>query len=350
MPMRVPPSPTNVVDFKLPKRPKVVEKEAPPDKRSVAVLPIRALTDKQLTDGTFRALALLCSYCNRAGITWVSQKRLADDMKVSRQAITKHLTKLKAAGYVEVTRKGFRGERANTLRVVFDPSMTAQDAIAITSSIEDTRPPEQAKREEELRNIMADNDLPDLTPEQIQANMRRLKTLLGTLGQPSNFRTHQPQSMGAIMATTKAVKTTKKGTRSAQPKVAHNSQEADAHRQPNTVANEEGLHRQPESVNNTLHRQPHRQPNRVALNTEKQVSSRYIEVFKKKGFNCLSNQVEIELLSECMTVEEATEVLDLVAARYQAEGLSLPSNLPTVVEDMIATHAARHLEGSQRLS
>ena len=70
------------------------------------------------------------------------------------------------------------------------------------------------------------------------------------------------------MADTKPVK---KRTRSAQPLVAHNTSpetKTSDHRQPNAVANEEGLHKQPESVNNTLHRQPHRQPNRVAKNTE----------------------------------------------------------------------------------
>jgi hypothetical protein len=113
------------------------------------------------------------------------------------------VSELKKAGYLEVVSKGFRAERADTLRIIFDPSLSAQDAIAVTSGIEDTRPPEQIKREEELRNIMADNDLPDLSPEQIKANMKRLEALLGTLGRPSNFRTHQPQTLGAIMQETK---------------------------------------------------------------------------------------------------------------------------------------------------
>jgi DNA-binding transcriptional ArsR family regulator len=312
--------PANVVDFKLPKRkPKVIEKEAPPDKRTVAVLPIRAINDKGITDACFRTLAALCSYCNRAGITWVSQKRLAEDMKVSRQAITKQLTKLKAAGYVEITRKGFRGERSNTLRVIFDPTLTAQDAIAVTSGIEDTRPPEQIKREEELRNIMADNDLPDLSPEQIKANMKRLEALLGTLGRPSNFRTHQPQTLGALMADTKPVQ---KRTRSAQPKVAHNTSpdtNTVQHRQPNTVANEEGLHRQPESVNNTLHRQPHRQPNRVAKNTE---NIGLIELYrlyeiKKKGLIKDSDMKWANLAVEVGVTES-----EMVAAMSQVETLA----------------------------
>ena len=307
--------PTNVVDFKLPKRkPRVIEKEAPPDRRMVAVLPIRAITDKTLTDACFRTLAVLCSYCNRAGITWVSQKRLADDMKVSRQAITKQLVKLRAAGYVEITRKGFRGERSNTLRVVFDTTLSAQDAIAITSGIEDTRPPDQRKREEELRSIMADNDLPDLSPEQIQANMRRLKALLGTLGSPSNFRTHQPQTMGELMATTKPIPKARK-PRSAQPKVAPTEVETgvlkgdqeQSHRQPDTVANEEGLHRQPD-----------RQPNRVAKNTK---NIGLIELYKVYEFRKNRLIKDSDMKWGSLAVEVGVTESEMVAAIEQTESL-----------------------------
>jgi hypothetical protein len=307
--------PTNVVDFKLPKRkPRVLEKEAPPDRRMVAVVPIRAITDKTLTDACFRTLAVLCSYCNRAGITWVSQKRLAEDMKVSRQAITKQLVKLRAAGYVEITRKGFRGERSNTLRVVFDTTLSAQDAIAITSGIEDTRPPDQRKREEELRSIMADNDLPDLSPEQIQANMRRLKALLGTLGSPSNFRTHQPQTMGELMATTKPIPKARK-PRSAQPKVAPTEVETGVcigdqeqpHRQPDTVANDDGLHRQPD-----------RQPNRVAKNTE---NIGLIELYKV--YELRKNRLikDSDMKWGSLAVEVGVTESEMVAAIEQTESL-----------------------------
>ena len=196
--------PTNVVDFKLPKKkPRVIEKEPLPDQRKYAVVPFAALSDKRLHHLSIRVLGLICSYANRAGITWVGQTRIGAHLGISKQAVNKAVSELKKAGYLEVVSRGFRGERADTLRIVFDEQLTAADAIAITSGQEDTRPPEQRKREEELRTIMQDNDLPDLSPEQIKANMKRLEALLGTLGRPSNFRTHQPQSMGAIMATTK---------------------------------------------------------------------------------------------------------------------------------------------------
>jgi len=230
----------NVVEFKLPKRkPKVIEKEAPPDQRAVAVLPIRALVDKQLTDGSFRILGLLCSYCNRAGLTWVSQARLAQDMGCSRQAITKHMGKLRSLGYVEIHKKGFKAERANTLRVIFDASVSAEDAVAITSSLEDTRTPQMIKADmraaERPQEQLADDGLPEMSEEQAAANRERLRAMLSNWSNP-NFRTHQPQRIGDLMPRTKAT-----------------------HRQPNAVANESS-HRQP-------HRQLRRLPNEVAQNT-----------------------------------------------------------------------------------
>ncbi|NBT75697.1 MAG: helix-turn-helix domain-containing protein [Betaproteobacteria bacterium] len=323
------PLPANVVEFKLPKRkPKIVEKAAPPDQRSVSVLPIRAITDKRVTDGMFRVLAQLCSFTNRAGITWVSQARLAKDAGVSRQAITKQLGKLRDAGYVEIQSKAFRGERSNTLRVIYDPNLTAEDAIAITSSIEDTRPPEMIKADQRAAQRppegMAEDGLPDLSEEQIQANRRRLRDLLSGIGQHGTFRHHEPQSLGDIMATKKST-----------------------HRQPNAVAYEEQLHRQPTGVQKGLHRQPHRQPNTVAQNTGERSKEEYLKVIKKKVKYSSEQPEMLEVLAECMTVEQAAEALELVTARYQAEGLQTPTNLAVLVEDMISIHAASHLEASQ---
>jgi len=134
--------PENIIPFELPKRkPRVVQQDAPPDQRKVAVIPIRACTDRRLTEGMIRALILMCSYCNRAGITWVSQKLLAERLGVSQQAVSKHLVKLQAAGYLEIHKRAVPGERHTTWRVIFDPSIKVEDAVAITSAIEDTRPP-----------------------------------------------------------------------------------------------------------------------------------------------------------------------------------------------------------------
>jgi DNA-binding transcriptional ArsR family regulator len=168
--------PDNIVPFELPKRPRIKQQEAPPDLRRMAVVPLRAVADDKLSDASFRSLALICSYTNRAGITWVSQKTLAKAIGMSQQAISKHLIKLKALGYVEVMKKPFPGERSTTWRVIFDPTVDAQTAIAVTSSIEDTRPPYMREEQEQQAN---------------QENQQRIAQLLATALKGSNKEKQQ---------------------------------------------------------------------------------------------------------------------------------------------------------------
>jgi DNA-binding transcriptional regulator YhcF (GntR family) len=118
-------------------------------------MPIRALRDKDLTHVAIRVLGLICTYTNRAGITWVGTQQLATDLQVSRQAISKQLVKLKAAGYVQVIQRGYYGKRNDTIRVIFDESIDTDTAIAITSRHEDTRPPAmREKQEKEINNTI----------------------------------------------------------------------------------------------------------------------------------------------------------------------------------------------------
>ena len=84
------------------------------------MLPTRASKDNNLTDGGLRILMLICSYCDKDGITWVSQKTLAEDMDVTRQAITKQIMQLRKLGYVQTIKKGHRNIHSNTLQVIFD--------------------------------------------------------------------------------------------------------------------------------------------------------------------------------------------------------------------------------------
>lgn len=222
--------------FALPKKPRIKEREMDPDQRKVAVLPIRAISDRTLTDGMFRTLAILCSYCNRAGLTWVGQIRLAKDMGVSQQAIGKQLLKLQAAGYVEVVRKSFRAERATTLRVIFDPSLTAEDAIAMTSNKEDTRPP--AIREEQERQASQQID------REGQAKIAKL--ISQALKQPTKPKGYTMPAKGD----TRAVRQTKEAMQKAQSKRSK-PVEKTVNNQPSftttEVVNENNLHSQPKT-------------------------------------------------------------------------------------------------------
>lgn len=136
------------INFALPKKPRIKEKDAPPDQRKVAVLPIRAVFDKELTHGALTALAALCAYCNRAGITWVSQTRLASELGITQQAVAKQFKQLKDRGYLQIVKQGFKGQRTATMRVIYDPAITAEDAIAMVSAKEDARPPYMKEEQE----------------------------------------------------------------------------------------------------------------------------------------------------------------------------------------------------------
>jgi biotin operon repressor len=89
-------------------------------KTNFIMLPTRAAKDNNLSNGALSVLVLLCSYCDKDGTTWVSQKTLAEDMDVSRQAITKQIMQLRKLGYVQTIKKGHRNVHSNTLQVMFD--------------------------------------------------------------------------------------------------------------------------------------------------------------------------------------------------------------------------------------
>jgi len=122
--------------FALPAKPEVNQSEKP-DPRKFAVIPIRAITDKNLTAAEFRILALVASYANRNGFTWVGQDTLAAAMGVTHQAISKHIQALIQAGMIEETAKAYWSgptARTSTLRVIFDPTMTDEDVISRSGS------------------------------------------------------------------------------------------------------------------------------------------------------------------------------------------------------------------------
>lgn len=141
--------PDNVLPFEIPKKPRLKLQEPLPDQRKIVVLPFKAVFDKDLGAAGVAVLAGLCAFCNRAGITWVSQRRLAGDLGISQPAISRQISKLKKLGYIEVLRKGYANARNETVRVIFDPTITAEEAIAMVSNVEDARPPGLIAAEEE---------------------------------------------------------------------------------------------------------------------------------------------------------------------------------------------------------
>lgn len=298
--------PSNVVDFKLPKKPKVKEKEALPDQRRMTVMPIRAITDKRITDGMFRTLALVCSYVNRAGITWVSQARLAKDTGTSRQAISKQLVKLRALGYIETVSKAFKGVKPDTVRVIFDPTIDAETAIAVTSSIEDTRPPEMKRQQQkELDNTI---DIEGL---------KRINDMIKGVVKPINTPAKEYQ-----MPNNKDTIT-----------VAKMKKEIAKHKQ--KTASGATLEVAPTAQIIGSHTQPHTQPPEVAHNEEERSIRLTLSIINKE-LNISLNNIEVNLIGNLeLTDVELTMACRMLVERYQSEGLTIPTSSEQVTHDLL---------------
>lgn len=138
--------------FSIPKQPKIKLKAKPPDQRKIAVIPLRALRDKTLYNQSIRVLGLLCSYANRAGITWVAGTTLAKELGVSKSAISQQMRQLKEKGYVEVIKRGYMGQRTDTVRIIYDPSISATDALAMLGNQDELKSPTMLKEELDRMN------------------------------------------------------------------------------------------------------------------------------------------------------------------------------------------------------
>ena len=300
------------IHFELPKRPRVKQKDPPPDQRKVCVLPIRAVFDKRMSHGALQALAALCAYCNRAGITWVSQTRLAQELGISQQAVAKQFKQLRDLGYLETVRKGFKGERTDTLRVIFDPNITAEQAITMTSNKEDTRPP--AIIEEQQRQA-----------EQIdrEGQARIAKLISQALRKPLNQEKTMPTS-----GQTRTVKKMKEDIQKAKSKRSPSTTKT----VDKTVDNHAHIHNPQVVHEGSLHSQPNYNLE-VVDNTENTYKSKpkidkpkkeiNIDLNKREDLRLVLGHFEFELLIEAgLTDKEIEDGLATLLPIYQAEGLT----------------------------
>lgn len=289
---------TEPVGFALPKKPRVKQKEAPPDARKVAIIPIRACTDPSLTLGMIRVLLCICSYANRAGITWVGQQRLAQDLKISRQAVQKQLAKLAKAGYLVIVAKGWRGERANTLRVIFDPSIDTDTAISVTSAQEDTRPP--SIKEQQMKDDQVD-------PEGLKRIAQIMRSAIKPVKPTKEFT--MPKDGQTI--TTKRMH--------AEIEQAKKRRSKPTHTQPPEVAHEDSQKVADQPVDNPSICNPQRLPNVQLPEVARTNKEQSIKSIKD---TCLSNQMRIELKKSGLTDEQIDSNLDALLDAYRTEGLT----------------------------
>lgn len=140
------------MDLLIPsKRPRIRQKVQAPDQRSITVCPIRAASDRRMTAQVLRALLILCSYTNKAGVAWVSLERIGKDLSVSRPRAGQLVKKLTELGYVRVIHKGFKGYCADSRQVIFNPDITADQAAAVAGELAPFQIEQQRKEAEQMQ-------------------------------------------------------------------------------------------------------------------------------------------------------------------------------------------------------
>lgn len=313
--------PAKVIPFELPKKPRIKEKEPLPDQRKVVVLPFKAVFDKRLTHGALQALAALCAYCNRAGITWVSQKRLAEELEISQQAYSKQFRQLVKCGYVEVVKKSYMGQRSATTRVIYDPSITAEDAIAMVSSKEDSRPPwmiEEQRREMEQ---------PKTDPEGQKRIARMISEALKQPNKPKEYTMPKSGETATVKKMKQEIENTKKRRSTNNPQVVTQPPKTTQLQQP------PGCNSSPLTNNLQVVSNDNLQ---VVLNTN---NEHIVEnIYKVKHSYKQLKKSEMERLLSVMTIEQLDEAMDTLMPLFKAEGIEPSSRV--LMDSILQLHMA----------
>ena len=103
---------------------KVVKNE---DLRKFCVVPLKAFLNKKLTGENLRVLAVLASYANKGGFSFVSCSTIGKDLGCTPQNISKHLKKLEKAGAIESFNNYFPKLKGNTRRIIYDEKIKRED-------------------------------------------------------------------------------------------------------------------------------------------------------------------------------------------------------------------------------
>ncbi len=97
------------------------------DLRRFCVVPLKAFLNKNITGENLRVLAVLASYANKGGFSFVSCHTMAKDLKCSYQNVHKHLKKLESFGVIETYRNYFPKLKGNTRRIIYDEKIKRDD-------------------------------------------------------------------------------------------------------------------------------------------------------------------------------------------------------------------------------
>lgn len=111
------------------------------DLRRYSILPIKAVQDPAINrTAALAVLAVICSYTDELGRTFVSQARIASDLGITRQAANRQVKRLLELGYLVYARHQYKGQKTNTVKVIYDEDIKTEDdarsALTVKQQIE----------------------------------------------------------------------------------------------------------------------------------------------------------------------------------------------------------------------
>ena len=154
------------------------------DQRKFCVVPLKAFLNRKVSGENLRVLAILASYCNRGGYSFVSLKTMAKDLGCTAANILKHLNKLEKQGIIETTKNYFPNLKGNTRRIIYDDSIKNDDLKEHQFTNADVS---EILKHNKIINALNDDLIPDKVNQSEIQDSDQLASLFNTITKESQL-------------------------------------------------------------------------------------------------------------------------------------------------------------------
>lgn len=156
------------------------------DQRKFCIVPLKAFLNQKVTGQNLRVLAILASYCNRGGYSFVSLKTMAKDLGCTAANILKHLKKLEAQGIIETKKNYFPYLKGNTRRIIYDEKIKDDDLKEYQFTNADIS---EILKTSKIINKLSDEVIPDRVNQSENQSDDDLTSLFNTITKESDLIT-----------------------------------------------------------------------------------------------------------------------------------------------------------------
>ena len=154
------------------------------DLRRFCVVPLKAFLNRKVSGENLRVLAILASYANKGGYSFVSLKTMAKDLGCTAANILKHLKKLEAQGIIETKKNYFPYLKGNTRRIIYDDKIKDDDLKEYQFTNADIS---EILKTNKIINKLSDEVIPDRVNQSENQSDDELASLFNTITKESQL-------------------------------------------------------------------------------------------------------------------------------------------------------------------